>query len=334
VSRELASAAWVVLAGLATAAVLAMWLRWGRWLPMDVANGRSLHAGAVPRVGGAAMAVGCLAASIGLATRWAWPGPLVVIFGAAGVLVLLSLLDDWRSLPVAPRLAGHLAAALAVMVVLDLPLLPALPLFLALAWMTNLYNFMDGADGLAGGMALIGFGCYGVAALDSAPALAWSCFVPAAAAAGFLVFNLPPARVFMGDAGSVPLGFLSGALGLYGWQTGVWPLWFPVLVFLPFVGDATVTLWRRLLRGERVWEAHREHCYQRLVRLGWSHRRLALVAGSAMMAAAASALVLREQSTMLQVAGLVAWGGAVAAALVRVDRLWRKTAGLPGCSGE
>jgi hypothetical protein len=93
----------------------------------------------------------------------------------------------------------------------------------------------------------------------------------------FLLLNFSPARVFMGDAGSVPLGFLAGGIGIAGWRTVSWPAWFPLLVFSPFVVDASVTLARRMfMRRERFWHPHREHYYQRLVRMGWSHRRLAL----------------------------------------------------------
>jgi len=102
----------------------------------------------------------------------------------------------------------------------------------AVGWMANLYNFMDGADGMAGGMALIGFSVYALAAaVGGAPAFALVNLCVAAAALGFLVFNFPPARVFMGDAGSIPLGFLAGALGLQGWAQDLWPLWFPLVVF-------------------------------------------------------------------------------------------------------
>ena len=169
-------------------------------------------------------------------------------------------------------------------------------LALATMWVTNLYNFMDGSDGLAGGMALFGFGAYALAAWLAGDAV----FVVvaasiAAAAAAFLVFNFPPAKVFMGDAGSIPLGFLAAALGILGWRAGHWPLWFPVLVFSPFIIDASVTLARRLLRGERVWRAHRSHYYQRLVQLGWGHRNTAL-AEYALMAGCGAARALGARS--------------------------------------
>ena len=183
----------------------------------------------------------------------------------------------------------------------------ALPAVLALAWMTNLYNFMDGADGLAGGMTAIGFAAYAMAAASAASPIAPILFAICGAAAAFLAFNFPPAKVFMGDAGAIPLGFLAGALGLLGWQDGIWPAWFPVLVFSPFIVDATVTLWRRLLKGEKIWQAHREHGYQRLILTGWSRRRLVWVAWVLMAATALTALVARNVSSTLQVGALLLW---------------------------
>ncbi len=166
---------------------------------------------------------------------------------------------------------------------------------LAVVWMTNLYNFMDGADGLAGGMAAIGFGALALAALlGGAPELAAFCAAIAAVALAFLRFNFPPAQIFMGDTGSIPLGFLAATLGIFGMQQNLWPWPFPLLVFLPFIADASVTLFRRALRGEKIWQAHRSHYYQRVVLLGASHRQLALVAYVLMLAGASGALVLLE----------------------------------------
>jgi UDP-N-acetylmuramyl pentapeptide phosphotransferase/UDP-N-acetylglucosamine-1-phosphate transferase len=165
---------------------------------------------------------------------------------------------------------------------------------LAVVWMTNLYNFMDGSDGLAGGMAAIGFGALALAAwLGDAPGLAAFCAAIAAAALAFLRFNFPPAQVFMGDAGSIPLGFMAATLGILGAQQNIWPGLFPLLVFSPFIVDASVTLARRGLRGEKIWQAHRSHYYQRVVLLGASHRQLALAAYALMLAMAALAFALR-----------------------------------------
>lgn len=290
------------IAALATALALHIWLGKGVRKPMDVANHRSLHVGAVPRIGGIAMLIGCTVSALAVPVS---SSVLTISLLAAAGLSLLSAIDDYRSLPVAVRLAGHCAAAGVSM--LALPWSIAIWVLLFIVWMTNLFNFMDGADGLAGGMAAIGFGAYGLAAVSAASPIAPIFFTICGAAAAFLVFNFPPARVFMGDAGSVPLGFLAGALGIFGWREGIWPAWFPVLVFSPFIVDATVTLWRRLLRGERVWQAHREHGYQRLILAGWSHRRLALVAWGLMAATALTALVARNASSALQVGALLFW---------------------------
>jgi UDP-N-acetylmuramyl pentapeptide phosphotransferase/UDP-N-acetylglucosamine-1-phosphate transferase len=177
---------------------------------------------------------------------------------------------------------------------------------------------MDGSDGLAGGMAVIGFGAYAIAAhLSGAGPFAVLCASVAAAAAGFLVFNFPPARLFMGDAGSVPLGFLAGALGVVGWSRGFWPIWFPLLVFAPFVCDATLTLLRRALRRERVWQAHRDHYYQRLVRMGFGHRGTALVEYAVMAGCAAIALLARREPSTVQAGAL-----ALAAALLIAIAFW------------
>ena len=146
----------------------------------------------------------------------------------------------------------------------------------------------------------------------------------AAAAAAFLVFNFPPAKVFMGDAGSIPLGFLAAALGILGWRAGHWPPWFPVLVFSPFIIDASLTLARRAVRGERVWRAHRSHYYQRLVQLGWGHRNTALAEYALMTACGALALWALGQPPAVQ---WVAVGAAIAAYLVLaalVDVAWRR----------
>jgi UDP-N-acetylmuramyl pentapeptide phosphotransferase/UDP-N-acetylglucosamine-1-phosphate transferase len=143
-------------------------------------------------------------------------------------------------------------------------------------------------------MATIGFGALALGAwLGDAPGLATFCAAIAAAALAFLRFNFPPARVFMGDAGSIPLGFLAASLGILGAQQNVWPALFPLLVFSPFIVDASVTLTRRALRGEKVWQAHRSHYYQRVVLLGATHRQLALAAYALMLTMAALAFALR-----------------------------------------
>ncbi len=284
----------------------------------DAPNARSLHDRPRPRVGGLGVMAGSLAAM-----AVSGSAELRIVAGCALGLSLLSLADDLRHLPAAARLAGHFAAALVVVLgpLGSPPLAIAALLMLALAWMTNLYNFMDGADGLAGGMAVAGFGTLALAAdAGGAEDLALASGAIAAASLAFLSFNTPPAKVFLGDAGSIPLGFLAGTLGAIGVSRGSWPAWFPLLVFSPFIVDAPVTLLRRLAAREKVWVAHRTHYYQRLVTGGWSHRRLAFAGWAAMLAAGASALLALEGSVMLHRGILAAWVIAYAVALVLVDR--------------
>ncbi|MCW5593175.1 MAG: glycosyl transferase [Burkholderiales bacterium] len=256
---------------------------------------------------------------------------------AAAALAAVSLVDDVRALPVAVRLPCHLGAAGAAVCAAwpagqaaDAPAMAAaVTAFLAISWMTNLFNFMDGADGLAGGMAAIGFAALGSAALVAGDgALGNACLATSAAAAGFLVFNFPPARVFMGDAGSVPLGFLAGALGWLGAARGLWPVWFPILVFSPFVVDASVTLLRRIAAREAVLQAHRSHYYQRLVLSGWSHRRLAFAAWALMALCATSALAAIGAQPVLQGTIIFGWAITYGVLLVWIDRHHpRKTPG-------
>ncbi len=304
-----------LLAGIVSTVTMVVLLRF-RGLPLDKPNERSLHVVPVPRTGGIAIIAGIVAAAAWLRAD---PGLLVPAVG----LAMVSYFDDRHALPAAVRLVMHLLAAGiflwlaagssgAVLLVV---------LLLAIAWITNLYNFMDGSDGLAGGMAVIGFGTYGLAAWLGGnlgfELLAWSI---AAAAAGFLIFNFPPAKIFMGDVGSIPLGFLAGAFGVAGWQQGLWPLWFPLVVFAPFIVDASTTLVRRILRGERVWEAHRQHYYQRLILSGWSHRKTAIWEYALMLVCAALALVGRGAVVPMQAAAVVVALAACAGCAVWIDR--------------
>lgn len=287
----------------------------------DMPNARSLHNTPVPRVGGVSMLAGIMAGWLWLCNELVWwlVVPLLILFA-------ISLLDDVRSLPVSQRLPAHLVAAAMLVggsgIYLQQGWFIAAVLLLFTVWMTNLYNFMDGSDGLAGGMALFGFGSYGIAALLAQnPALAALNLTIAAAAASFLYYNFHPAKIFMGDAGSIPLGFLAAAMGLLGWQQGSWESWFPVLVFSPFISDASVTLIKRTLRGVKVTEAHREHYYQRLIQLGWGHRNVALVAYVLMLAAGASALWAQQQGLTWQLPA--AWCAVYAVLMWRVDARWK-----------
>lgn len=260
---------------------------------------------------------------------WALPAALGVALGvallAAFVLAALGLADDRAGLSARLRLLAQLLVAGAFLAALGVGGAMGVLLLVGLVWMGNLYNFMDGSDGLAGGMAVFGFGAFAWAAgTGGEPALAAVCAGVAAAAAGFLCFNFHPARIFMGDVGSVPLGFLAGSLGLVGWRAGVWPLWFPLLVFAPFIMDATVTLLRRALRGEKVWQAHRSHYYQRMVQMGLGHRGTALRAYGLMAACGAAAVAGLQMGFSLQCAIITMCITAHLIVGYWIDRAWRR----------
>jgi UDP-N-acetylmuramyl pentapeptide phosphotransferase/UDP-N-acetylglucosamine-1-phosphate transferase len=251
---------------------------------LDRPNQRSSHALPTPRGGGlavvAAILLGWLALiGLGLVPRASLP----ILFGAV-LLAAVSWLDDVRGLPPAARLIAQLAAVAVALAFLTQT--PAGPVFqgwlpgwldavgtvLLWVWFINLFNFMDGIDGLAGseaaaiGLGLLLFATIGV---GQDPGLAALGAAIAAAAAGFLVWNWAPARIFLGDVGSVPLGYLLGFLLLEQAARGHWKV--ALILPLYFLADATITLMRRLLRGERVWQAHREHFYQRAVQRGLGH---------------------------------------------------------------
>jgi len=268
-----------------------------RFLDMPVA--RSLHTIAVPRIGGLAIWAGVGISAFHFGAHWDIV-TLLCVFG----LFAVSLRDDWRSLGAGTRLGAHALAAVALVVAHPGESIWMMALAVpGLVWFTNLFNFMDGADGLAGGMSCVGFGVFALVAFQAGAGWYGFPLVIAAASLGFLAFNLPPARVFLGDAGSIPIGFSAAALGWQGWVEAVWPVWFPVLLFFPFILDATWTLCARAFRGERVWQAHREHLYQRLVLSGWSHGRLLRWSYPAMLVCAGIALMLRTLPAPQQWAG-------------------------------
>jgi UDP-N-acetylmuramyl pentapeptide phosphotransferase/UDP-N-acetylglucosamine-1-phosphate transferase len=290
---------------------------------LDRPNERSLHARPVPRTGGIGIHTGVL-----LAWLLIGPGLPTALLLGLGLLLAVSFLDDARGVNILIRFCVHLcaaAAAAASLVALEFGVFGMALATLAIAWMTNLYNFMDGSDGLAGGMAASGFAFYGIAAWSGGdPGLSLLNLSIASAAAAFLVFNFPPARVFMGDIGSVALGFLAASLGVQGWLRGLWPWWFPLLVFSPFIVDATVTLVRRALRGERVWRPHRDHYYQRLVQMGWGHRGTALAEYTLMLGCGALALLALGQPASRQAAVLTCAAVGYAGLIAAIEWAWAR----------
>lgn len=326
------SAAWAPLTAF-TATLLAVWWLTRSGLALDAPNARSLHRAPVPRTGGIGIHLGVV-----LAWTLVQPALPAALWLTFGVLLAVSLSDDIHGLPVFLRFAVSVLAAgfLAASLLHEhLGAGGVLIATLAVAWMSHLYNFMDGSDGLAGGMTLFGFAFYGIAAwLAGSTSFALANFSVAAAAAAFLVFNFHPARVFMGDVGSVPLGFLAGALGIMGWIGRDWPWWFPALVFSPFIVDASVTLARRALRRERVWEAHRDHYYQRMVQLGWGHRGTALAGYALMVACGVLGLVAVAAPVSGQVTIMAAVALAYAGMIAGIGRAWTRRSRAQGASAE
>jgi UDP-N-acetylmuramyl pentapeptide phosphotransferase/UDP-N-acetylglucosamine-1-phosphate transferase len=267
-----------------------------RWL--DHPGHRSLHAVPVPRLGGVALWCGFAVGGLLCST---WLTDVLDLYWLAGgaLLWLVSLADDRGAIAIRWRLLVQLAAAM--LVLQGTTLLPGAPAsawfwlpfaVLLVLWSINLYNFMDGMDGLAACMAIVGFSALGILAWQQwSHGFAVLCLLLVMATAGFLCFNFPPARLFMGDSGSTGLGFAMATVGLKGFRDGLYDWWVPLLVFSPFWLDASLTLLRRLCRGEKVWLPHRQHLYQRWVMAGCSHRQVLAAYLLVMLACAASVLI-------------------------------------------
>jgi len=269
------------------------WMR--RWALrrqlLDLPNARSSHTRPTPRGGGVAI----VASFILGASLWAWLSPdpaalrlWIAIVPPGLAVAVIGFRDDLAPVPPRIRLLVHLGAA--VWLVWRLGGLPPVTVggvasdwgpvghllaVVAVVWILNLYNFMDGIDGIAGVQAVFvavaGAWLGGAAGPASVPLL-----LLAGASAGFLLLNWPPARIFMGDAGSGFLGFALAGLLLAQHAHTPASIWVPVILLAVFLADATVTLTRRLMRGESPHAAHREHAYQRLSRRFGAHRPVTL----------------------------------------------------------
>ena len=242
---------------------------------LDIPNARSSHSTATPRGGGVAIVLVFLLGILLLHWFNAIPSTAFYgLFGAGAWIAIIGFIDDHQHIPARWRLIGHFIGAAWGLFWLD-----SLPFNLAwlsyglatfyLVWLLNLYNFMDGIDGIASieaiSVTLGGTLLLGVSA--SYPLL-----LLLSAVAGFLVWNYPPAKIFMGDAGS---GFLGITLGLLSLQSShLLASW--LILLGVFIVDATLTLARRFLRGEKVYEAHRSHAYQFASRHYSSHKTVSL----------------------------------------------------------
>ncbi|MDQ3460712.1 MAG: glycosyltransferase family 4 protein [Deinococcota bacterium] len=253
---------------------------------LDIPNGRSSHIKATPRGGG--LSFGLI--FLGSCTVFFWLLPesralWVALLGGGALIVAIGWLDDRYDVVYRLRLAVHaLAAAWVVfwlgglgqvelgVATLPLGVLGSLLAWLGVIWLINLYNFMDGIDGLAAGQAVVVSLAAGSLLLAAGYwPLALACWTLTAATAGFLYWNWPPAKIFMGDVGSGLLGFVFAALALYTEGRGMMPLLLWILLLAPFIVDATATLLYRIAKRENWLEAHCSHAYQRAVQRGYSH---------------------------------------------------------------
>ena len=323
---------WVapILAALSAAAALALLSWYAGRLPLAYPSDRSLHDRPVSRVGGIAIWAGFLpvallsAGPVGGNPQWLVPWAIVTA---------VSFADDWFGVRPSVRLVAHACAALAIALALPWDrgaegisaqhVLAVIGTSFAIVWSANLFNFMDGNDGLAAVMSICGFGAFGVAAAR-AGTNADVFFALAAATLAFLFVNLPPARTFMGDGGSVGLGFLAAAFGFYGIRAEIWPSWFPPLVFLPFLADATVTVVRRFARGDHLFEAHRTHYYQRLHQMGSGHRGTLLFYAILIIGTSTSALFTLAVAPGAGWPVMAAWIVAIGGIFAGIDHHWRR----------
>jgi Fuc2NAc and GlcNAc transferase len=258
---------------------------------MDLPNHRSSHTVPTPRAGGLAIVLAMALVEIVYLLRGLVELAFAVCFVAQLVVAMIGLLDDRSPLPPAVRLIVHLGAAFAVL--FGLGGLPAFAIgdrlielgwwgygfgALSLVWVLNLFNFMDGIDGIAASEAAFVAGAGGALfwAAGGSDLLTAACMVFAAACLGFLVWNWPPARIFMGDVGSGFLGISIGTLAVAATREHAQALWVWLILGGAFVTDATMTFLRRAMRRERLAVAHRTHAYQWLARRWGSHQRVTL----------------------------------------------------------
>jgi Fuc2NAc and GlcNAc transferase len=317
-------------AAAATWAGTALVLRSASKHMLDIPNERSSHVRPTPRGGGAAIAIVVLAGIIWHAIMEAALYPLAPVLAGAVLVAAVGLRDDVRSLSRPVRFAAHVgAAALAIVTfgafeslvlpggtVLSLGLAGILLTLLWITGLSNAFNFMDGIDGIAGAQSVVAGGFWAaLGLLAGVPQLAVAGALLAGAGTGFLVLNWAPARIFMGDAGSVFLGYAFAVMPLAIAADPRAP-WLALLAVAPFVFDATFTFLRRAHRGEDVFAAHRSHLYQRIAIAAGRHDVVAAVYG-------VTALLSAVGGLYVWVVGAAALGPVLAAVALLLLGLWR-----------
>lgn len=305
----------VVLSALLTP--LVRWYARRRGL-IDQPGPRRSHAIPVARGGGVAVVIAIVGACMLVvgSSGWAIPFSIGVV-----AIAMLGWIDDHRALPVRVRLAWQLVVVVATMSWIGpvesvliggrefhSPVAWTLLACIAMTWLINLFNFMDGSDGLAC-VQTISSGLLFAAAFAASgnSELACLALVTASASFGFLLWNRPPASIFLGDSGSLSLGFIVAFLALAGTLTSAVSIALAFIIVAPFVVDATATLVRRVVSGQRWYTPHREHAYQSLIRRGWTHARVlgALVLVNALLVAPITLVVIRRPELDLVAALMV-----------------------------
>jgi UDP-N-acetylmuramyl pentapeptide phosphotransferase/UDP-N-acetylglucosamine-1-phosphate transferase len=249
----------------------------------------------------------------------------------------MALIDERRSLPRKGRLLVQLGVVLALVLLAPLHV-PAVPFWLSvplaliwIVWSLNAYNFMDGLNGISSATAIVTGATLGWLAFarGDQPA-AYLALASAAAAAGFLPFNLPSGSIFMGDTGSATLGFLFGVLVLRV-SHDLASLVACVLPLAPFFLDASITIVRRMLRGERFFSTpHRSHFYQRLQQKGWSHAQVTGLYAALALVGAALALAFSSLSTPVAIGATVGFVALHAIVFSCIETAWRRSQSTPG----
>ncbi len=294
---------------------------------LDIPNDRSSHSIPKPRLGGAAIAIAFFVTCATMIALGERPFPsgaaLAGALGGGALIALFGLMDDVRGLDARLKLLAQVAAAAIVVssgVVLRefrLPLVGTIELgslaapatMLWIVAIVNFYNFIDGIDGLAAGIGLIASSfLYFIAGLAGASGLRGLYAVLAGASFGFLRFNFPPARIFMGDMGSTFIGFTFAVLAVAGEGAGI-PAFLTLLLLASAIGDAALTLIRRALRRERLFSPHRTHYYQRLTSLGLSHKQVTLLEYLVTVLLGASAVLAFQREWTVIVSLSVIWIG-------------------------
>ncbi|MDH5189744.1 MAG: glycosyltransferase family 4 protein [Gammaproteobacteria bacterium] len=290
---------------------------------LDRPNERSLHGIPVPRSGGIAIILSFILCLVGVMAYSSDLTQIIWIISGVFIVAAISFIDDLKGVAPAYRMFVHSLAVCVLLgsgsyiVSIELPgALLEMPVLIGLlisilfgVWMINLYNFMDGMDGFSGGMSVFGFGTLAMlGSLKGYELFTILNLIIVGSSIGFLVFNFPPARIFMGDVGSATLGYLAVVMIYWADKEKIFPFWISLLVFSPFIIDATVTLIRRSMQGRKIWQAHSTHYYQRLVKAGWGHRKTVLVEYGIMLGCSLTAILVANGSVTMQMVALFFWG--------------------------